>query len=110
MKTPAFLIVSAVLAAVGAAYAADPPGKATYEGTCIACHGPDGKGALPGVPDFTAANGPLANPDALLIKRITEGYQAPDSPMAMPPKGANPALTPEQIAEVLAYIRKTFQH
>jgi len=106
---PSSLVVSALLAMGGAAYATDPPGKTIYEGTCIACHGPDGKGALPGVPDFTAANSPLANPDAVLLKRITEGYQAPDSPMAMPPKGANPTLTPEQIAEVLAYIRSTFQ-
>jgi len=110
MKTTSSLVVSVLLAAVGTAYAADPPGKAIYEGTCIACHGPDGKGALPGVPDFTAAKSPLSNPDAVLLKRITEGYQAPDSPMAMPPKGANPALTPEQIAEVLAYMRKAFQH
>jgi len=110
MKTLALFLVAPLLAAVGVAHAADPPGKAVYEGTCIACHGPDGKGVLPGVPDFTTANSPLAQPDALLQKHITEGFQKPDSPMAMPPKGGNPSLTEAQIAEALAYIRKTFGH
>ncbi|MFH1820201.1 MAG: cytochrome c, partial [Pseudomonadota bacterium] len=28
-------------------------GQAVYNGTCIACHGSDGTGSLPGVPDLT---------------------------------------------------------
>lgn len=109
MKAQSLLLMGAFLAVVGAVHADDQAGKAVYDGTCIACHGPDGKGVLPGVPDFTAANSPLANPDALLQKRISEGYQAPDSPMAMPPKGGNPTLTDAQIAEVLRYMRETFK-
>jgi len=109
MKTRSLLLAGTLLAVVGAVHADDQAGKTVYQGTCIACHGPDGKGVLPGVPDFTAANSPLGQPDALLIKRITEGYQAPDSPMAMPPKGGNPSLTDEQIGDVLGYMRKTFK-
>lgn len=83
-------------------------GKTVYEGTCIACHGADGAGSLPGVPDFGSKNGPLRNSDAVLIKRIMQGFQGPDSPMAMPPKGGNPSLTDEQVKEVLRYIQQEF--
>jgi len=109
MRTRSLLLAGTLLAVVGAVHADDDAGKSVYQGTCIACHGPDGKGVLPGVPDFTAANSPLDQPDALLKKRITEGYQAPDSPMAMPPRGGNPSLTDEQITEVLGFMRKAFK-
>jgi len=109
MSSRSLILTAALLAVVGAVRADDQAGKTVYQGTCIACHGPDGKGVLPGVPDFTAPNSPLGQSDALLKKRITEGYQAPDSPMAMPPKGGNPSLTDEQISEVLGFMRKTFR-
>lgn len=38
-------------------------GKAIYNQTCISCHGADGKGTLPGAPDFTLLKGPLAQSD-----------------------------------------------
>ncbi len=94
---------------VGAAMAAPSDiGKAVYDGTCIACHGADGMGALPGAPDFRRKDGPLTKSDAILIKHITQGFKGPDSPMAMPPKGGNPALTDREIREVLRYIRQKF--
>ena len=34
-------------------------GAAVYRQTCMACHGANGKGAIPGAPDFTNPNGPL---------------------------------------------------
>lgn len=40
--------------------------EALYRQTCIACHGADARGALPGVPDFTADGGRLAKPDEVL--------------------------------------------
>lgn len=83
-------------------------GRAIYDGNCSACHGADGKGRVPGVPDFTARNGVLSKPDDVLIKHITEGFQSPESPMAMPAKGGNPNLTETDIRSVLAYLRQTF--
>jgi len=108
MRTRSLLLAGTLLVVVGTVHADDSAGKSVYQGTCIACHGPDGKGVLPGVPDFTAPNSPLNQTDEVLIKHITEGFQAPDSPMAMPAKGGNPSLTDAQISEVLAYIHKTF--
>ncbi len=83
-------------------------GRDIFFQTCIACHGPDGKGTLPGVPDFTSSTGPLSKSDDLLLKHIEEGFQSPGSPMAMPPKGGNPDLDSDDIKAALGYIRKTF--
>ena len=83
-------------------------GKAVYSQTCVACHGANGKGAIPGVADLTDKNGSLSKTDAELIKNITEGFQSPGSFMAMPPKGGNPGLTEADIAAVLAYVRSVF--
>ncbi len=83
-------------------------GKTVYSQTCIACHGANGKGAIPGVADFTAKDGSLTKSDGELLKNISEGFQSPGSFMAMPAKGGNPALTEEDIWAVLAYLRAEF--
>jgi len=82
--------------------------KETYEKTCIACHGADGKGAFPGTPDFTLKEGALSKSDEVLIENINNGFQSEGSPMAMPPKGGNPNLSETDVGNVLSYIRKTF--
>lgn len=81
-------------------------GKMIYDQTCVACHGPVGSGVLPGVPDFTASKGPLTKSDKTLIQHITEGFQSPGSPMAMPAKGGNPDLSEADVHAVLEYIRE----
>jgi mono/diheme cytochrome c family protein len=98
-------LVSAVAAADNAAAAA---GKAIYSQTCVACHGADGKGAIPGVSDLTAAGGPLSKSDAELTTSITSGYQRPGAMLAMPAKGGNPGLTESDVQAVIAYLRATF--
>lgn len=99
--------LAALAAFAGAAQAASH-GKAVYERTCVACHGADGKGTLPGVPPLGGKAGPLAKSDAVLMKSILEGFQSRGSPLAMPPKGGDPTLTEEDAAAVLQYMRKTF--
>ncbi len=102
-------ILFAVLAAlaVPAANAADP-GKAVYDASCATCHGANGKGALPGVPDLTKKDGVLSQPEEVLLKRTMEGFQSPGSPLAMPPRGGNPSLTEAQAREALKYMKNTF--
>lgn len=83
-------------------------GKAVYSQTCFACHGTNGKGAIPGVADLTKADGALAKADEVLIKSITEGLQTPGAALAMPPLGGNPALSEADVKAVLAYLREEF--
>jgi len=107
------LLILASILAVSSAFADEPAadvavGKAAYSQTCIACHGANGKGAIPGVADLTKADGALSKTDDELIKSITEGFQSPGAALAMPAKGGNPALTETDIKAVLAYLRATF--
>lgn len=83
-------------------------GKEVYTQTCIACHGANGQGAIPGAANFTLENGPLSKPDKVLLDHIINGYQTPGSPMAMPARGGNPKLTDDDIKNALQYIRDTF--
>lgn len=83
-------------------------GDAVYHQTCVACHGDDGRGVVPGAPDFSKKGGVLSEPHAMLNDHIKNGFQAPGAPMAMPPKGGNPSLTDQDIANVHAYLHKRF--
>jgi len=83
-------------------------GRAIYTQTCVACHGADGKGTIPGVPDFTGTDSPLVKSDTELLGSVTGGFQSPGSFLAMPPKGGNPALTEADVKAVLDYLRTEF--
>jgi len=83
-------------------------GKDVYTQTCIACHGDDGKGVVPGAPDFTDNQGPLNKTDEELMNSLINGFQSPGSPMAMPAKGGNSALTIGDLKNVLEYLKSTF--
>jgi len=101
LQSSNFLPVAVAPAAISSGLS----GQEIYSQTCIACHSADGKGAFPGVPDFKER---LSQSDDILFQHITEGFQTPGSPMAMPARGGNPALTDADIKEVLSYIRKNF--
>lgn len=83
-------------------------GADIYAQTCIACHGGNGKGVVPGAPDFTNKNGRLSKTDKTLLNSLQNGLQSPGSPMAMPAKGGNSALTQTDLKNVLEYLRETF--
>ncbi len=86
------------------------PGKKIYQGTCIACHdGPEGKGLIPGAPNFNASDGPLSKPDDVLLQHVRDGLQRPGTPIAMPPKGGNPALSEQDLKDAIAYLHRTFR-
>lgn len=99
---------SAVAAPVPLAAGNPARGGQVYQETCVACHGGNGKGSLPGVPDLTDPAGRMAKPDEVLLRNIIDGYQSPGSPMPMPPKGGNPSFTDQDMQDVLAYIRGGF--
>jgi mono/diheme cytochrome c family protein len=81
-------------------------GEQVYIGSCMVCHGDDGSGGMPGVPDL-AENKTLSDGDeVLLITRIKEGIATPGAPVSMPPNGGNPDLTEQQLKLALEYIQK----
>ncbi|PKM09399.1 MAG: cytochrome c, class I [Gammaproteobacteria bacterium HGW-Gammaproteobacteria-4] len=98
---------SSIVATAVAGSGAEP--AVLFNQTCIACHGANGKGALPGVPDFTSAQGPLARKtDAQLAASILNGLQTPGAAMAMPAQGGNPAVSETDAAALVRYLRAQF--
>lgn len=85
-------------------------GAAVFHQTCVVCHASNGRGTMPGMPDFTRTDGVLTLPTAELASRITHGFSDGKAPMAMPVKGDNPNLTQVDIRNVIAYMRSTFWH
>ena len=84
-------------------------GAELYQGTCSACHGPDAKG-LPNLgKDLTTSEFVSSNSDQELLAFVKEGRPAdhPDNTtgVAMLPKGGNPALTDQDILDIIAYVR-----
>jgi mono/diheme cytochrome c family protein len=87
--------------------AAPLSGKHVYEKNCVACHGINGKGSLPGTPDFTRKDGRLTKSETELLSNIINGFQSSGSLMPMPPRGGNTRLTDADLLAALKYI-KTF--
>lgn len=83
-------------------------GSDIYNRGCIACHGGNGKGTVPGAPDFNNASGPLSQSDEVLFQHIRDGFKSPDSAMAMPSRGGDSSLTDGDIQVVLDYLRESF--
>ena len=84
-------------------------GANLYQQTCTNCHGPDGKG-LPNLgKDLTTSEFVQSQSDQAVLAFVKQG-RLPNDPgnttgVPMPPKGGNPALTDEQILEIIAFIR-----
>ena len=84
-------------------------GEVVYDGTCVACHGPDAMG-IPGLgKDWTTSEFIENNSDADLIAFVKQGRSATDpdntTGVDMPAMGGNNALTEQDLADVIAYAR-----
>jgi cytochrome c5 len=84
-------------------------GTKLYASACVACHGPAGAG-IAGNGKQLAKNEFIASlDDDALLAFITKG-RAPSDPqnttgIQMPPKGGNPALSEDDILDIIAYLR-----
>jgi mono/diheme cytochrome c family protein/glucose/arabinose dehydrogenase len=102
-------------AAPGAAAAAAPltpeeqqrfdDGKTVYTNLCVACHQPDGRGQEKLAPSLIGSNFVLGSP-GVAVRILLNGKEGPVG--LMPPLGA--ALTDAQIAGVLTFIRRSWDH
>jgi disulfide bond formation protein DsbB len=84
-------------------------GKQQFDMVCIACHGAGGVGVEGLGKPFTTSEFLLTVSDQELLDFIKTGRPVghPDNTTGvdMPPKGGNPALTDEQLTDIIAYIR-----
>lgn len=84
-------------------------GKAQFDTVCIACHGPGGVGVEGLGKPFTTSEFLLSVNDQELLEFVKTGrpISHPDNTTGvdMPPKGGNPALTDQQLMDIIAYIR-----
>lgn len=107
------LLISALLSACGGgeAYSEEmvARGEELYISSCSACHGPDAAGLEGKGVDLRNNAFIQDSSDDDLLDYVYEG-RATDDPLnttgiEMPPKGGNPAITDEQIYDIIAYLR-----
>jgi mono/diheme cytochrome c family protein len=80
-------------------------GEQVYVQTCMVCHGDDGTGGMPGVPDLSGNKSLFSDDDRALIESLKMGIVTPGAPVVMPPNGGNPDLTEQQMQLALDYLR-----
>jgi len=78
-------------------------------GTCFTCHGDDATGIEGSGTNLTVSEFIRTKTDAELVEYIKVGREMNDplntTGIAMPPYGANPMLTDQDLADVVAYLR-----
>jgi mono/diheme cytochrome c family protein len=84
-------------------------GESKFQSTCSACHGPDAKGMPNLGKDMTISEFIAGSSDAELLAFIKVGRAPGDAAnttgVDMPAKGGNPALSDQDLANIIAYIR-----
>lgn len=84
-------------------------GKELFATTCAACHGPNGEGVTGLGKPFTTSEFVKSQTDEQMLAFLKVGRPSSDpantTGVDMPPKGGNPALTDEQLTDIVAYIR-----
>lgn len=96
-RTAGPILAVLLLGAALPAWSADTvAGREAYSNYCATCHGADGRGALPGVPNFARGEA-LMRGDIQLFRLIESGSGA------MP--GFRGILSEQRILDVVAYLR-----
>ncbi len=84
-------------------------GETQYSQTCIACHGAGGEGIAGLGKPFTTSEFLRESNDQEMLAFIKVGRPSSDplntTGIDMPAKGGNPALSDEQILDIVAYLR-----
>jgi mono/diheme cytochrome c family protein len=88
-------------------------GQQLFTSTCTGCHGAQGQGVPHLGKDLQTSQFVSGLNDFQLADFITEGRAVNDpsntTHVPMPPKGGNPALSSQDIADIVAYLRQ-LQH
>jgi disulfide bond formation protein DsbB len=123
LTTLAIALAAALLAACGGSQPAVPTaaptpaglggdpenGQARFGTTCTSCHGQDARG-MQGLGKDLHSNAFIAGlSDADVVAFLKTGRPASDplntTKVDMPPKGGNPALTDQDLADIVAFLR-----
>ncbi|MEA3337072.1 MAG: cytochrome c [Chloroflexota bacterium] len=84
-------------------------GQEQFATACVACHGPGGEGVPNLGKDMTTSEFIAGLSDAELLEFVKKGRPISDplstTGVDMPPKGGNPALTDEQLMDIIAFMR-----
>lgn len=84
-------------------------GEGKFQSTCSACHGPDAKGMPNLGKDMTISEFIAGSSDAELLAFVKVGRSVSDAAnttgVDMPPKGGNPVLSDQDLADIIAFIR-----
>ena len=88
-------------------------GQELFLQSCAACHGTDAKG-LPSLgKDMTVSEFIKGQSNEELLAFVKQGRPISDpastTGVDMPPKGGNPALTDDQLKDIIAFIRTTIE-
>ena len=88
-------------------------GRQLFIRACAGCHGPQGQGIPHLGSDLQTSKFLVGLSDDQLVAFITQGRAVNDSlnttHVAMPPKGGNPALTTQDLRDIVAYLRQLQQ-
>ena len=105
---------SAAPAAAAALVGDAANGGKIFSTACVACHGPEAKGVTGLGKDLTTSEWVGQQSDAQLVEFIKKGRDAGDplntTGVAMPPKGGNPAMSEQEMADIVAFVRSIHQN
>jgi disulfide bond formation protein DsbB len=84
-------------------------GQQLYASTCTACHGADARGVTGLGKDLTTSDFVHSLSDVELVDFLLSGRSSTDpantTGVDMPPKGGNPALTEQNLQDIVAFLR-----
>lgn len=113
VEDEAMIAAAATSEAPAAAMAGDANKGKTLFVTCAACHGPNGEGVTGLGKPFTTSEFIASKTDAELVEFLKVGRAVGDplntTGVAMPPKGGNPALTDQDLLDLVAFVRTLHQ-
>lgn len=75
-----------------------------YMKTCLVCHGVDGSGVMPGVPDLQDNKRLFVDSEKDIVARLKTGMQS-EGNINMPPYGGNPELSDKQLLLLLRHVK-----
>ena len=86
-------------------HAAANQSEDVYVQACYVCHGDDGSGSMPGVPDLRNSKTLFTEQEEIIVTRLKAGITVPGG-ISMPPGGGNPDLTDDELLNVLRYVKQ----